>query len=46
MTSTLHGTALEATATLSDVNREPGGPVITQARYRQAPVPVEYPPLA
>jgi periplasmic protein TonB len=25
---------------------EPGGPVITQAHYRQTPVPVEYPPLA
>ncbi len=44
--STLHGTALEAGATLSDVNREHGGPVITQARYRQTPVPAEYPPLA
>ena len=28
------------------VDSEPGGPVITQARYRQTPVPAEYPPLA
>lgn len=32
--------------TLPVVDSEPGGPVITQARYRQTPVPAEYPPLA
>lgn len=37
---------VSSAATLSVVNKEPGGPVITQARYRQTPVPAEYPPLA
>lgn len=44
--STQHGTDPKAATTVSNVNKEPGGPVITQARYRQAPVPAEYPPLA
>lgn len=42
----VYGTRLQATARPPVVNTEPGGPVITQARYRQPPVPVEYPPLA
>ena len=44
--STQHGTDPKAATTVSNVNKEPGGPVITQARYRQTPVPAEYPPLA
>lgn len=44
--STLHGSDPEATAALPVVDSEPGGSVITQARYRQTPVPAEYPPLA
>lgn len=44
--STLHGTDPKAAITLPVIDREPGGPVITQARYRQTPVPAEYPPLA
>ena len=44
--STLPGTRLETRAGPPVVNTEPGGPVITQARYRHPPVPVEYPPLA
>jgi len=45
-TSAVHGTRLQASARPPATNTEPGGPVITQARYRQPPVPVEYPPLA
>lgn len=44
--STLHGSDPKAAVTLPVVDSELGGPVITQARYRQAPMPAEYPPLA